>query len=251
MAEGMGAIMAMHIYAAPPTLAEVGVSALPEVEVLIGTMLAKDPAMRPSMADVLLKTLELSQSFPFVRSAIGHDEALSGSPAAARTAQFGGRSTLSSSASQRAARTAQVRKRSRLGWVVGLSALIIGGGALFRIGLQAPTVPHAATGMAAPVEEARSRAVAQMPQAVEDRKAETHGHPDPQESSPSAGNPVSPESVIPVGSVEVTRLPPEKSASLKAAKPAEARSHLRRGRTSQPKPRRVAVAEDVPATPDF
>jgi serine/threonine-protein kinase len=52
-ADGTGALMALHIYSQPPQLREVDPSIPPHIEALVSSMLAKDPATRPSMADVV------------------------------------------------------------------------------------------------------------------------------------------------------------------------------------------------------
>ncbi len=52
-AEGTGALMAMHIYQPPPTLTEIEPSVSPVAEALVLSMLAKAPAERPTMLEIV------------------------------------------------------------------------------------------------------------------------------------------------------------------------------------------------------
>lgn len=146
--EGVGAIMAMHIYAAPPSLAELGVDVPPQIELLMARMLAKQPSERPTMLEFIAQTSELAATLPFVRSALGHgDLGVSGNAMLPANQQP---TTLSGGASQRPNLTAQLRPGSR--WVFAAVALAIagvGGFGLGSRGLVPPSGdshPHAAMG---------------------------------------------------------------------------------------------------------
>jgi len=54
-AEGTGAMMAMHMFQPPPPIREIEPSVSPPVEMLIQSMLAKDPAARPTMTEIAAK----------------------------------------------------------------------------------------------------------------------------------------------------------------------------------------------------
>ena len=102
-AEGLGAIMAMHIYQAPPVLDEVCGNIPMEVSALVDRLLTKKPTDRPSMRELLLLTEPLAAGRPFVRSAHqGGTPPLSEAPTKMLPAMgTNWRSTLSSAPGQR------------------------------------------------------------------------------------------------------------------------------------------------------
>ncbi len=76
-AEGTGALMAMHIYQPPPNLTEIEPTVSPPAEALVLSMLAKDPAARPTMLEVVGQLERIgafaTQSLPVVhRNSLSH-----------------------------------------------------------------------------------------------------------------------------------------------------------------------------------
>lgn len=68
LAEGVGAVMAMHIYEAPPSLRAFSPDCPQELETLCVSMMSKDRWARPSMTDVLAETSGIAACYPFSRS---------------------------------------------------------------------------------------------------------------------------------------------------------------------------------------
>ena len=75
-AEGTGALMAMHIYQPPPNLTEIEPTVSPPAEALVLSMLAKDPAARPTMQEVVTQ-LERIGAFATQSQPILHRNSLS------------------------------------------------------------------------------------------------------------------------------------------------------------------------------
>jgi serine/threonine-protein kinase len=59
VSDGFGELMAMHLFAPPPTLSSQVPGVPPELDELIGRMLAKDPAQRPLMTQVAEQLLRI------------------------------------------------------------------------------------------------------------------------------------------------------------------------------------------------
>lgn len=102
LAEGLGAIMAMHIYESPPALSEMIHDIPSEISALVARLLAKTPADRPTMEELLMLTEAITAAQPFVRSAPpGNAFAVKPFTDAEALTGHRRRSTLSSMAGQR------------------------------------------------------------------------------------------------------------------------------------------------------
>lgn len=130
LAEGMGALMAMHIYESPPSLADyLGAEPyLQSLDSLLAGLLAKDALDRPTM-DQLLQLIEpLAAASPFVRSAASGDappELLREASPSVLT-HPGRRSTLGGAAVSRTHSAGGNRKRGGWGTWLGAAVIVLG-----------------------------------------------------------------------------------------------------------------------------
>ena len=137
-AEGIGALMGMHIYEQPPDLNQVAPELPAELAQLIKRMLAKDPAARPTALEAQQAVEQLfaklggrmtSISLSAVRSDVG-----------AELSSDGRGGTLAAANGQTATSAAPVRRNRLLPIVLGgaVLGLVGGGAALFLLRPKAP-----------------------------------------------------------------------------------------------------------------
>jgi serine/threonine protein kinase len=148
VAEGLGSLMAMHIYESPPTLEDCRPDSphVQNMEPILAGLLAKDPIDRPTMAQVLQLLEPLVAASPFVCSAAPSEappELLRQGTPSLMTLP-GRRSTLGGAAVGRSNHT--LRDRGRRSWSTWLGAVLVVLGANVGIWQVLQRVPsHAAT----------------------------------------------------------------------------------------------------------
>jgi serine/threonine protein kinase len=263
LAEGMGALMAMHIYESPPALADcLGDSPhVQSLEPILAGLLAKEPQDRPTMAQVLQLLEPLVAASPFVRSAASSetppDLLRQGTPALLTLP--GRRSTLGGAAVGRSSHTLRDRRRSS--WVTWLGAVLVVLGAnagvwqlLRRAPSHAATVESAASQRTAAIDvllpsanRAGTPVPASLAPATDERTSQNPRPPDtaPPEMRPTAAKKPEPAAKRSNG--------PPRRASKDAGKPRAKKgtSSVSPGAPTSPAKSASPPTDDPPETPDF